>query len=491
MVNISYTPTSSDLLAYPADGTTDLYNLGDMSWLLSSNALVMIMTPGVGFFYSGLLRRKNALSMVWLGVVIYALVSVQWFFWGYSLAFAANGSKFIGTLSNFGFMGVLELPSAGSSRVPALSYAVYQNMFATITPVLAFGAAAERGRMGPVLICAFMWATLVYDPIACWTWAPNGWLFQLGSLDFAGGGPVHMTSGTCALAYSIWLGKRAGYATGKLSYRPHNVTHVILGTVLLWFGWFGFNGGSALSANLRAVQASMVTNLAASVGGLTWMALDWRLERKWSAVGFCSGAISGLIGITPASGYVGSPAAVAIGFVTAIACNFATKLKFIFHYDDALDIFATHGVGGIVGNLLTAIFADSRVAGFDGTTVIPGGWINHNYVQLGYQLASVCAIVGYTFVMSMIIFVIVDHIPGCALRASEEAEIVGMDAADHGEWAFDYAYWERDIENKEPGHGYAPSSSKAASIDEKKDGALSGPSDVRQVTPATGAEKHV
>lgn len=242
--------------------------------------------------------------------------------------------------------------------------------------MILLGAVAERGRIAPALVFAFIWATLVYDPVACWTWAPNGWTYIMGALDFAGGGPVHMTSGTGALAYSIWLGRRKGYGTASLAYKPQNTTFVVLGTVLLWFGWNGFNGGSALAANLRATQALLVTNVAAAVGGLTWMMLDWRLERKWSAVGFCSGAISGLVGITPASGYVGTPAAVAIGVVTGVACNFATKLKGIFGYDDALDIFATHGVGGFVGSLLTGLFADSRIVDFDGFSSIPGGWIS-------------------------------------------------------------------------------------------------------------------
>jgi Amt family ammonium transporter len=221
--------------------------------------------------------------------------------------------------------------------------------------MIAIGAVAERSRLGPLLVFVFVWSTLVYDPIACWTWNPNGWSFILGGLDFAGGTPVHISSGTAALAISLYLGKRRGYGTERLAYKPHNTTYVILGTVFLWFGWFGFNGGSALSANYRATEACIVTNLAASVGGLTWMlwvsifgrielyhsndlSQDWRLERKWSAVGFCSGAISGLVAITPGSGFVGAPAAVLFGFMAGTVCNFATQLKFIFKYDDTLDV---------------------------------------------------------------------------------------------------------------------------------------------------------
>lgn len=222
--------------------------------------------------------------------------------------------------------------------------------------MLAIGAIAERGRLGPTMVFVFIWSTIVYDPIACWTWNSNGWSFVLGGLDFAGGTPVHISSGTAALAISVYLGKRRGYGTERLAYKPHNTTYVVLGTVFLWFGWFGFNGGSALAANLRAVQACIVTNLAASVGGLTWMLWDYRLERKWSAVGFCSGAIAGLVAITPASGYVGSrayysslhgiyiliflitAAAVLFGVMAGSLCNFATQLKFVFGYDDCLDV---------------------------------------------------------------------------------------------------------------------------------------------------------
>lgn len=232
-----------------------------------------------------------------------------------------------------------------------------------LRPALAIGAVADRGRMLPAGVFMLIWTTIIYDPIACWTWNPAGWTYKLGGLDFAGGTPVHISSGAAALAYSIMLGKRTGYSdTHGLPYRPHNVTHVVIGTVFLWVGWFGFNGGSALGANMRAVMACVVSHLAASVGGVTWCLLDYRLEKKWSTVGFCSGAISGLVAITPASGFVPAWSAVIFGVVGAIACNFATKLKYILKVDDSLDIFAEHGVGGIVGNLLTGIFAADYIA---------------------------------------------------------------------------------------------------------------------------------
>ncbi|THG97317.1 hypothetical protein EW026_g4650 [Hermanssonia centrifuga] len=429
MVNISY-DASNDMTYTDPSGTTWVYNLGDIAWVLASTALVWIMIPGVGFFYSGLLRRKNALSMIWLSMVVLATVSFQWFFWGFSLAFSET--------EYFGLKGVLETPSIGSTRIPSIVFCVFQLMFAAITPILALGAVAERSRLGPTIVFTFLWSTLVYDPIACWTWNSNGWSFLMGGLDFAGGTPVHISSGTAALAISIYLGKRRGYGTERLAYKPHNTTYVVLGTVFLWFGWFGFNGGSALSANMRAVQACIVTNLAASVGGLTWMLWDYRLERKWSAVGFCSGAISGLVAITPGSGFVGSPAAVLFGFMAGTLCNFATQLKFYFHYDDCLDIFASHAIGGIVGNILTGIFAQRSVAGYDGIADIPGGWIDHHYIQLGYQVADSMSGLAYSFVMTTIILWIMHYIPGLRMRCSEEAEILGIDDAEMGEFAYDY-----------------------------------------------------
>jgi Amt family ammonium transporter len=438
MVNVTYDASGSLEWTDPSSNTTWVYNPGDIAWVLASTALVWIMIPGVGFFYSGLLRRKNALSMIYLSMMTVAVVSFQWFFWGFSLAFSENASSFIGDLKYFGLKGVLEQPSIGSTKVPSIVYCVYQLMFAAITPMLAIGGFAERAHLGPLLFFVFAWSTLVYDPIACWTWNSNGWSFKHGALDFAGGTPVHISSGTAALAISIYLGKRRGYGTEALAYKPHNTTYVVIGTIFLWFGWFGFNGGSALGANLRAAQACIVTNLAASVGGLTWMLWDYRIERKWSAVGFCSGAIAGLVAITPGSGFVGSPAAVLFGFMAGTLCNFATQLKFLIGYDDSLDVFASHAIGGVIGNLLTALFAQKSVAGFDGFTVIDGGWLDHHYIQLAWHLADSCAGLGYSFGMTTLILWAMHYIPGLRLRVPEETEIVGIDASEMGEFAYDY-----------------------------------------------------
>ncbi|KAF9218851.1 ammonium transporter [Gyrodon lividus] len=443
MVNVTY-DASGDIEWSNATGS-GVFNLGDIAWTLASTALVWIMIPGVGFFYSGLLRRKNALSMIYLSMMTVAMVSFQWFFWGYSLAFSDTANQYIGDLKYFALRNVLEQPSIGSNRVPAIVFCVFQLMFAAITPMIAIGAVAERSRLGPLMVFVFIWSTLVYDPIACWTWNTNGWSYVLGGLDFAGGTPVHISSGSAALAISLYLGKRRGYGTERLAYKPHNTTYVVLGTVFLWFGWFGFNGGSALSANLRATEACIVTNLAASVGGLTWMLWDYRLERKWSVVGFCSGAIAGLVAITPGSGFVGAPASVLFGFMAGTVCNFATQLKFLFKYDDTLDIFASHAIGGIVGNILTGLFAQASIAGADGITSIPGGWLDHNYRQLGIQLADSVSGLSYSFVMTTIILWAMHLIPWFRLRCDEETEIIGVDDVEMGEFAYDYVGIESEL----------------------------------------------
>jgi Amt family ammonium transporter len=387
------------------------------------------------------------------------------------LTFSHTAGKFIGNLENFCFRGVLAQPTVD---VGDLTYAIFQCMFAAITPALAIGAASERGRMLPCMVFIFVWATLVYDPIACWTWNPNGWVYQMGGLDFAGGTPVHISSGSAALAYSIMLGKRRGHGTPELNYRPHNVTHVVIGTLFLWFGWFGFNGGSAVGANLRATMACVVTNLAASVGAFTWVLIDYRLEHKWSAVGWCSGAITGLVAITPASGFVPPWSAVVYGVVGSIACNYATKIKFIIGADDGLDIFAVHAIGGMVGNLLTyfhsespnhsGFFAADYIAALDGVTVIPGGWLNHNWMQLAYQLCDCITGFSYSFGMTCVILFVMNLTPGLSLRASEESEINGIDESELGEFAYDYVEKERDYIHGPDGIDGAPAPSPTSSI---------------------------
>ncbi|KAI1368150.1 ammonium transporter [Xylaria arbuscula] len=450
------------------------YESGDFAWILTSSALVLLMIPGVGFFYSGLARRKSALSLIMLSMLSVAVVDFQWFFWGYSLAFSHTGSAYIGDLSNFGLMKTLAQPSVGSSKLPDLMFCLFQGMFAAITPALAIGAAVDRARILPCIVFIFVWSTIVYDPIAYWTWNSNGWSFILGGLDFAGGTPVHISSGAAALAFSIMLGKRTGYAkSAGLPYRPHNVTHIVLGTVFLWVGWFGFNGGSALASNIRAIMACIVTHLAASTGAITWVLLDYRLEKKWSVVGFCSGAISGLVAITPASGFVAPWAAVIFGVVGGLGCNIATKLKFLIGADDALDIFAVHGIGGIIGNLLTGLFAADYIANLDGFSEIPGGWINHNYIQLAYQLADSVAGFSYSFVLTCVILFLMNLIPGLSLRVKPEEEDIGIDDIQLGEFAYDYVELQRHTSDIVTPHSeHERSGSSKGSVPEKTPEAL-------------------
>ncbi|GAA5864396.1 hypothetical protein JCM8547_005809 [Rhodosporidiobolus lusitaniae] len=445
MVNVTFTDEGNMGTWIEGEEGPELfiYNNADMGWILVSAVLVMIMAPGVGLLYSGLLRRKNALSMLLFSFLVFSLAIVHWFLFGYSLAFSGSSNAFIGNFRNGGFV---DTDIAPSGKIPVLLFAFYQSMFAGVTQVIVVGGAAERARIFPVLVFMFAWATIVYAPVANWVWNANGWIYQLGDLDFAGGGPVHITSGTAGLALSFFLGRRRGYGTAKLAYRPHSVSHIVIGTTLLWFGWFGFNGGSALAMNLRSIQACVATNVAASTAALTWTALDYIYTRKISAVSMASGVLAGLVGITPAAGYVGTPAAMAIGFLTAIACNYATGIKVLLKIDDAVDSYALHGIGGFVGSFLTGLFADSRVTSFDGTE-IDGGWINHNYIQLGYQLAASVTIMAYTFVVSLILLYAINFIPGLKLRASEESEIVGIDEAECGEAAYDFVSIRREVED--------------------------------------------
>ncbi|KAF2808115.1 ammonium transporter [Mytilinidion resinicola] len=436
------------------------YQSGDQAYIIIASAMVLVMVPGLGFLYSGLARRKSALSLIWACMGSCSVITFQWYFWGYSLAFSQYGtSGFIGDLSKFGLMKTLGAPSPGSPLIPDLLYAFYQvsMQFCAVTAAIVVGATAERGRLIPMMVFIFFWATIVYCPIACWVWNVNGWAFKWGVLDYAGGGPVEIGSGMSALAYSMVLGRRQEKM--MLNFRPHNVSLITLGTVLLWFGWLGFNGGSSFGANLRATMACWNSNLTAMFGAATWVLLDWRLARKWSMVGWCSGCISGLVAATPASGFITPWGSVVLGIVTGVVCNFATKIKFWIKIDDALDVFAEHGVAGMVGLLANGIFGASYIIGLDGvnTGLFNGGWIQHNYKQLYIQFAYVVAVTAYSFVVSAILAYAINYIPGLKLRASEEAELLGMDDDQLGEFAYDYVEVRRDYlawtpAQKEPSH---------------------------------------
>lgn len=449
---------------------SERYNVGDIAWMTVAGPLVLLMVPGAGLFYSGLTRRKSALSLFILPIFAACIAFFQWFIFGYSFAFSHNAGKFMGDFTNAGFRNVLAEPSVGSSKIPDLLFALYQGFFAAITVALAVGAVAERGRVAPCLLFTFVWTTLVYDPIACWTWNPSGWSASIGGLDFAGGTPVHIASGSAALAYSLMLGKRRGHGTFELNFRPHNTSAVVIGTLFLWVGWFGFNAGSALGANMRAIMAAVVTNLAAATGGIAWCAMDYRLEGKFSAVGLCSGVVAGLVAITPGSGYVPPWSAFIYGILAGTICNYATKLKLLIQVDDALDIFAIHGVGGFLGDLLTGIFASKDIAGLDEVTSIAGGWVNGHWVQLAIQLADGVTGMTYSFAVSCLILFVISYIPGMHLRVADQDEILGTDDCEIGEFAYDYVDLTRDVANSVEGiAGFRTSQRSESQIDLRMD----------------------
>lgn len=416
------------------------YNTGDIAYVAVSACMVLIMVPGLGFLYSGLARRKSALSMIWATLMAGCVALFQWYFWGYSLTFSSTATNgYIGNLDSFGLKNVLW--GSVEDTIPELLFATYQGMFCMVTLAIIMGGAAERGRLFPAMVFTFIWATLVYCPLACWAWGPEGWAGSWGVLDYAGGGPVEIGSGVGGLGYAIALGRRKDKLL--LNYRPHNVSLVTLGTILLWFGWLGFNGGSALGANLRAIYAIFNSNLTAVFGAMTWCLLDFRLERKWSTVAVCSGIISGLVAATPASGVIPLWASVILGVVAGVVCNFSTKIKYLIHVDDSMDTFAEHGVAGIIGLLFNALFGADYVISLDGTEH-DGGWLNHNYKQLYKQFAYICACCGYTLFMTVLIGYAVNYIPGCRLRTSEDGELRGIDDDQIGEFAYDYVEVRRD-----------------------------------------------
>lgn len=395
---------------------------------------------GIAFFYSGLARRKSALSMLWICMVAVSVTQFQWYFWGFSLAFSTTGtSGFIGDLKNFALRNVLAGPATGTSLIPEILYCNFQGMFASVTVALVMGAVAERGRLFPGAIFVFIWVTIVYCPMAYWVWNANGWAFKLGVLDYAGGGPVEIGSGVGALAYSFILGPRRNSPSEMVVvHRPHSVTSVVLGTAFLWFGWMGFNGGSAFGANLRAIVSITSTNIAGSLGGLTWCLLDYRLEKSFTMVGFCSGAIAGLVAATPSSGYINISTSVAVGILAGACCNYATKFKYLVKVDDAMDVFAEHGVGGMVGLLCCALFGADYITSLDAVTYGVGGFFSHHWASIWHQIVWILVCTVWTFVMTCLICFVLDKIPGLKLRATEDGELKGIDEDQIGEFAFDY-----------------------------------------------------
>ena len=399
---------------------------GDTAWMLISSALVMLMTPGLAFFYGGLVRHKNALSTIMHSFIAVAVVSVIWVLWGYTLAFGPDHWGLIGGLDWLGLRDVGQEPGPYSATVPHQAFMLFQLMFAIITPALITGAFAERAKFSTFLVFIVVWSTLVYSPVAHWVWANDGWLRELGALDFAGGTVVHINSGVAALVAALVFGRRIGF--GREPMEPHDITYVVLGAALLWFGWFGFNAGSAITAGGLAANAFVVTNTAAAAAALTWMGLSWWLTGKPSVVGAASGAVAGLVAITPASGFVDAVPALLIGAGAGFFCYMAVRIRSMLKYDDALDVFSVHGVGGTWGALATGIFAVASVSG------VAGGLIDGQPDQMLRQLAAIGATWGYSFVMTFGILKALDLVMG--LRVSHEEEMVGVDISQHGERAY-------------------------------------------------------
>ncbi|MBI3804256.1 MAG: ammonium transporter [Nitrospirae bacterium] len=402
---------------------------GDTAWLLASSALVLLMTPGLALFYGGMVRTKNTLSTMMQSFILICLISVQWVLWGYSLSFGPDKGGLIGGLEWLGLNGVgLEPNPDYGATVPHQAFMIFQAMFAIITPALITGAFAERMKFSAFFVFSLLWATLVYDPLAHWVWGVGGWMRNMGALDFAGGTVVHISSGVSALAAALYMGKRVGY--GKDPMPPHNLPTVVLGAGILWFGWFGFNAGSAVASGSLATSAFVVTNTAAAMAALTWMFIEWAHKGKPTVLGAVSGAVAGLVAITPASGFVGPLPSLLIGIGGGAVCYFgAMILKNMIGYDDSLDAFGVHGLGGTFGALATGLFASKAInsAGADGLFF-------GNPKQLTIQAITVVATWAFSFVMTMILLKLVDATIG--LRVSKEAEIAGLDISEHDNSAY-------------------------------------------------------
>ncbi|NYT01311.1 MAG: ammonium transporter [Methanosarcinales archaeon] len=396
---------------------------GATAWVLVSTAMVMLMTPGVGLFYGGLVRSKTVVSMIGLSFLALALASVQWVLFGYSLSFGTDIGGFVGGLDFLGLRGVGmdAAPLAGS--IPHVLYMAFQLVFAAVTLAILTSAVAERVKISSFVVFGLLWTTLVYDPLAHWVWG-GGWAASLGALDFAGGTVVHISSGFSALALALVIGKRIGF--GSYVLEPHNIPMAMIGAGLLWFGWFGFNGGSALAADGLAANAFVVTNISAAAGALAWMAASW-LKGKPSALGMVSGGIAGLVAITPAAGYVDSLSAIAIGGVAGVLCYRALLFRVGRELDESLDAWAVHGVGGLWGAIATGIFATAAVNQYTGL-------LYGNVDQFIAQVIAAGASVIYAFGMTYILAKLVDAFMG--LRVSEDEEYVGLDVAQLGEKAY-------------------------------------------------------
>ncbi len=403
-------------------------NKADTAFILASAGLVLLMTPGLALFYAGMVRGKNVLGTIMQSLFMISLISIEWVYLGYSMSFGPTIGGFIGDLSFFGLSGVTTEPSPHyATTIPQTVFMIYQCMFAIITPALITGAFAERVRFVPFIVFSLLWAILVYNPVCHWIWGSGGWLGARGVVDFAGGLVVHATCGMAALAGVLVIGPRRGY--GRTSFMPHNLPMTVLGTGLLWFGWFGFNGGSALAADEIAATAFVATHLAGMAGMFMWVVMEMVTQGRPTTLGAASGAIAGLATITPTAGFVGPNAAIIVGLLGGALCYTAVNLKVRFKLDDALDVVGIHGVGGLLGTLCVGLFAT--------TAVNPGGvdgLFAGNPAQLGTQLFAALVVSVYAFVVSWVIFKVIQSTIG--LRLTDEAEAAGMDSTEHSETAY-------------------------------------------------------
>lgn len=399
-------------------------NTGDTAWVLISSALVMLMTPAVGLFYGGMVRRKNLLSTIMFSLTILAAVSLQWVIFGYSLAFGPDHSGIIGGLNWLGLRGIGPTPNPTyAGNIPHVAFLVFQMMFAVITPALITGAFVERIKFSSFLLFTILWATIVYDPIAHWVWGDGGWLRKLGALDFAGGTVVHIAAGVSALAVALVIRRRKGF--GEVKMDPGNIPFTILGAVFLWMGWFGFNAGSALGANALAAHAFLVTNTAAAAAFLTWLIISWVLHRP-GTLGAAIGGVCGLVAITPAAGYVTPSAAIIIGIGAAVISYTLTMLRQRSRIDESLDVWACHGISGTWGSIATGLFATKAVNEAGANGLFYGNWS-----LVGAQLLAVLVVWAYAFGVTWVLAKVIDRFHGLAV--SEVEEYVGLDIAQHGE----------------------------------------------------------
>jgi Amt family ammonium transporter len=415
------------------EGTTTVtskIDTGDTAWVLVSTALVMLMTPGLALFYGGMVRGKNVLGTIMQSFIAIAIVSLQWILIGYSLAFGPDIHGIIGNLDWIGLRGVGVNPNPDyAPTIPHIAFMMYQAMFAVITPALITGAFAERMKFSSYLLFTLLWSTLVYDPVAHWVWGAGGWLKEMGTLDFAGGIVVHLISGISALAAALMIGKRKGYLQDAIY--PHNLPMTVLGAGLLWFGWFGFNAGSALSAGALSTMAFVATHTSAVAATVIWVIIEWLHRGKPTMFGAATGSVAGLATITPASGFVGPMSALIIGLAAGSVCYLALNMKTKFGYDDSLDAFGVHGIGGMAGTLATGLFAQTVINPSGNNGLFFG---NHQLLMSQMIAISVTAI--YSFIVTAIILKVLDKIIG--LRVNEESEESGLDLSQHGESGYSF-----------------------------------------------------